>query len=165
MSWGMNKDFGAYMKPVRAGAEVDVTAGGSGDATEVNGAWIDTKGFESLEAILSYTATLAATETMTLAANIQDADTIAGANAADVSTQYLSALSATTVATGDSGGSTETGIYSVGVDLTMLRRFVRIQWTPNLSASGTDTAKIGSLYVLGGAKYPPANANRTVLRA
>lgn len=165
MSWGQTKDFGAYMKPVRAGAEVDVTAAGSGDATEVDGAWIDTKGYESLEFILSYTATLQADETMTFAANVQDADTIGGSGAADVATTHLSAMAATTVATGDSGGSTETGVHSIGIDLTMCKRFVRVQWTPNLSASGTDTAKIGSLYVLGGAKYPDATTDRTTLRA
>lgn len=165
MSWGKNKDVGAYIKPVRAGAEVDVTAGGSGDATEVNSAWIDRKDFESMEFILSYTATLGAAATLALIANVQDADDASGNGAADVSTSFLSALSSTTLATGDSGGSTETGVYALGVDLTRLKRYVRVQWTPNLSAANTDTAKLSQLAILGGAKYPPANTARTVLRA
>lgn len=165
MSWGQKKDFGAYMKPVRAGAEVDGTAGSTGDNTEVNGAWIDTRDYESLEFILSYTATLQAGETLALIANVQDADDIDGNGVADVSTSYLSALSSTTIATGESGGSTETGTYSVGIDLTMCKRFVRVQWTPNLSASGTDTFKIAPLYVLGGSKYPQARTDRSTIRA
>lgn len=165
MSWGQTKDMGAYIKPVRAGAEVDGTAGSTGDNTEVNGAWIDMKGFESLEFVLSFTATLGSGETLALIANVQDADDINGTGAADVSTDHLSALASTVIATGESGGSTETGIYALGIDTTMCKRFVRVQWTPNLSASGTDTFKIGQLYLQAGAKYPPAHTSRTVLRA
>ncbi len=164
MSWGQTKDMGAYMAPEHAGVAVSVTAGGAGDATEVNGAWIDTKEFESMEVLFDYTATLAEGETLSLAANIQDADDIAGTGAADVSTEYLTAMAATVVATGDSAGSTETGVYGMGVDLTMCKRYVRVQWTPDMSAGSTDTAEVKAVYVKGGSKYPP-NANRTVIRA
>lgn len=165
MSWGKGKDLGAYILPKFAAAETDVTAGGAGDNTEVNGAWIDTQGFESLEFLMTYTATLAAAATLSLAANVQDADDISGTGAADVSTDYLSALPATVVSTGATGGSTNKGAYALGIDLTMCKRYVRVQFTPNLSAANTDTAKIGATYLLGGAKYPPANTARTNLRA
>ena len=165
MSWGRNKDFGAYMLPKRAGAEVDVTAAGTGDATEVNGTWIDTLDYESLEFLADYTATLETGETLSLALNVQDADDINGTGAADVSTDYLSALAATTLATGNSGGSVETGVYAIGIDLTMCKRYVRVQWTPDLSRSGTDTAKIIPMYILGGAKYPQSRTTRSTLRA
>ena len=165
MSWGQTKDMGAYFKPVRAGAEVDGTAASTGDNTEVDGSWIDMQGFEGLEFIWSYTAALGSGETLDMIANVQDADDISGTGAADVSTDYLSALASTTIATGESGGSTETGAYSLGIDTTMCKRYVRVQWTPNLSASGTDTFKIVPLYVQTGAKYPPAHTTRTTLRA
>ncbi len=165
MSWGKTKDFGAYMTPEYCGPSVAVTAAGSGDATEVNGAWIDTQGHESLEWIAYYTATLGDGETLSFAMNVQDADDAAGTGAADVSTDYLSALAATVAATGDSAGSTETGAFAVGVDLTMCKRYVRVQWTPDMSAGGTDTAAIIPGYVLGGSKYPAARASRKTIRA
>lgn len=165
MSWGQTKDLGAYIKPIRASAEVDGTAAGTGDNTEVSSAWIDTKGFDGLEFVLSFTAALQATQTLAVIANVQDADEIDGTGAADVSTAFLSALSSTVLATGDTGGSTETGEFQIGIDLTMCKRYVRVQWTPDLSATGTDTFKIGSMYLLTGAKYPPANAARVTLRA
>lgn len=169
MSWGKTKDFGAYMLPKRAGAEVDMTAAGSGDNTEVDGAWIDTRDYESLEFILSFTATLETDETLKLVAlNVQDATDINGSDAADVSSDYLgtiAAATAKTLATGNSGGSVETGEYAVGIDLTMCKRYVRVQWTPDLSRGGTDTAKVIPLYVLGGAKYPQSRTTRTTIRA
>ncbi len=155
MSWGQTKDMGAYMAPEHAGVAVSVTAGGAGDATEVNGAWIDTKEFESMEVLFDYTATLAEGETLSLAANIQDADDIAGTGAADVSTEYLTAMAATVVATGDSAGSTETGVYGMGVDLTKYRRYVRCQVTPDLSATATDTANLQGIAVFGGGQVLP----------
>ena len=165
MSWGKTKDLGAYILASLAAASVAVTAGGSGDETEVNGLWLDTKGFESLEVALAFTTTLGAGETLSFAANMQDADDASGTGAADVSTNHLSALASTVFATGGAGGSTEVGAAQVGVDLTMLKRFVRIQFTPDLSAANTDTAEVNAAYILGGAKYPPANAARVNLRA
>lgn len=163
MSWGRNKDMGAYFETVHAGAEVDVTAGGAGDATEVNGAWIDVKGYDSIEFVVSYTATMADLETLSLAMNFQDADDSAGTGAADVSADLVSALASTVIATAGSGGSTETGTYSVGVPTSGMKRYIRAQWTPDMSASGTDTAKITAMYIKCGTKYPAARANRSTL--
>lgn len=160
MSWGKQKDAGAWYKPVHARAEVDVTAGGSGDATEAAGVWIDRKGFDSLDVILSFTATLGDDETITFAANLQDANDDQGDGAGD----YGAAYAATLAATGDSGGSTETGVVQLGFDLTMAKRYVRIQFTPDMSAANTDTSKVTPLYVLSGAKDTPANPARVNLR-
>lgn len=165
MNWGDKHDAGARFKTVFAAAEVDVTAAGTGDATEFNGALIDRKGFYSLDVALAFTAALQADETLSFIANFQDADELDGSGVADVSTDYAEALTSTLAATGDSGGSTETGSIQFGVDLTMFRRYVRVQITPDLSASGTDTAKISSLYILGGADKAPASADRVNLRA
>jgi hypothetical protein len=165
MNWGNTKDFGACIKPMFAAVETDVTAGGSGDDTEVNGAWIDTRGFESLEAIISFTATLAANETLSLAAQVQHASLANGSDGEDVSTDHIKALASTAVATGEAGGSTETGVHALGIDLTMLKRYVRVQFTPDLSAADTDTAKVGMAYVLGGARNAPAHTARSNLRA
>lgn len=165
MSWGMRKDLGAYIKPVYAGAEVDGTAASTGDNTEVNGAWIDRQGFESMDFLLAYTATLQQSQTLAVIANVQDADNINGGGAADVAVTKLTALSSVTLATGDSGGAIKKGCYQIGIDLTMCKRYVRVQWTPNLSASGTDTFKIQQAYLLTGSKYAPATTARSNIRA
>lgn len=131
------------------------TAGGTGDATEVDGAWIDRQGFDSLKVVIAYTTTLAATKTLSLAANLQDASDSSGTGAAD----FGSALSATVVATGASGGSTETGVVELDFDVSGADQYVRIQFTPDLSATGTDTASISAIYVLGGADANPVSAS------
>ena len=75
-------------------AGVDATAGGSGDNTEVDGAWVDRQGFLSGKAIIAYTATLAQGATLSIAANLQDATSSGGAGAGD----YGDALASTVVA-------------------------------------------------------------------
>jgi len=161
MSWGKTKDAGAWFKALFAKAETAVTAGGTGDNTEVTCAWIDRKGFQSLEALIAYTATLAGDATLSIKANLQHSDDPNGSNAEDYGTAYP----VTVQATGDSGGSTETGVVQLGFDLTMAKRYVSLQFTPDLSRANTDTAKVVPTYVLGGGIDAPANAARANLRA
>jgi len=161
MSWGKTKDAGAWFKALFAKAETDVTAGGSGDNSEVTCAWIDRKGFQSLEALIAYTATLAGDATLSFKANLQHSDEANGSNPEDFGAAYP----VTVQATGDSGGSTETGVLQLGFDLTMAKRYVCLQFTPDLSAANTDTAKVTPVYVLGGSVAAPANSSRANLRA
>lgn len=150
-------DAGALLAARYAVAGVDVTAGGSGDNTEVDGAWIDRQGFNNLKVVVAYTATLAAGATIAIAANLQDASDSAGTGDAD----YGTALASTVQATGDAGspgGSTETGVVELDFDLSGADRYVRIQFTPNLSASGTDTAELAAVYVLAGSNENPVTA-------
>jgi hypothetical protein len=135
-------------------AGVDVTAAGAGDNVEVDGAWIDRSGLLSGKAVVVYTATLAQGETLSIAANAQDADDSSGTGAAD----YGAALTSTVVATGDTGGSTETGVVELDFDLMGARGFLRLQFTPDLSASGTDTAELAAVWILGGADEQPVTA-------
>jgi len=144
-------DSGAGLAVRYANVGTTATAGGSGDATEVDGAWIDRQGFNSITVAIPYTATLAEDETLSVAANLQDASDSSGTGAADFGT----ALAATVQATGDTGGSTETGAVKLTFDLTEADRYVRIQFTPDLSAANTDTAKLAAAYVLGGAVELP----------
>lgn len=146
---------GAYCRSARGTGNNAVTAGGSGDATEVNAAWVSREAAtglaNSMKVIVSYTATLAAGATLTFAGNMQDATAIGGTGAAD----YGDAVAATVVATGATGGSTETGTFEIDVDLAGAREFVRAQITPNLSASGTDTAAWNVTYVFFGDQRRP----------
>lgn len=143
-----------------AAANTAVTAGGSGDATEVDGAWIDVGDAEGISFLIGFTTTIQEAETLTIAANAQDADDSSGTNAADFGT----AITATTVATGPSGDGTVTGVAIATFNARAAREYMRIQFTPNLSASGTDTAAISCVAILGGAKVlPPTFSNMTRL--
>lgn len=149
------QNAGALIAARYASAGVDVTAGGTGDNTEVNGAWIDRRGFSSLKVVIPYTATLAQAATLSIAANLQDASDSSGTGAAD----YGDALASTVVSTGGTGGSTNTGVVELDFDLSGCDRYIRIQFTPNLSASGTDVAEMGAAYILAGATDNPVTAS------
>mgnify|MGYP000246303203 CR=1 FL=1 len=118
-----------------------VTAGGTGDATEIDGASIDTTalGVKAQSVLFSIPcrAVLGATQTLTVIGNLQDS--------ADNSTWADINDSATLLTlTGGSGGTTETGVARMGFDLTRARRYVRCQVTPDLNRANTDTAVIGA---------------------
>lgn len=149
-----SQNAGALMAARYAVAGVDVTAGGTGDATEVSGAWIDRLGFNSVKVVIAYTATLAATATAAIAANLQDASDSSGTGAADFGT----ALASTVQATGGAGGSTETGVVELDFDVSGADRYVRIQFTPDLSAANTDTAELAAVYILAGSDESPVTA-------
>lgn len=146
-----SRDIGAQIAG-RACAAATAVAAGTGDATEVSGQWIDRQGFLSAKLIVTYQAVLAEGETISIAANLQDATDSSGTGAADFGTASADAVRAT----GGSGGSTERGVVEIDVDLSAARQYVRAQFTPNLSASGTDTAILSAVLVLGGAESIPA---------
>lgn len=147
---------GAFAHSARGTGNNTATAAGSGDATEVDGAWQSRMSANGValsgKLIISYTATLAAGETLTFAANFQDATDSSGTGAAD----FGDAVAATTVATGDSGGSTETGTFEIDIDFAGAKEFIRSQVTPNLSASGTDTCAWHMDYVFFGDHRQPS---------
>ncbi|MER9768878.1 hypothetical protein NKJ09_22760 [Mesorhizobium sp. M0189] len=159
---------GAYCRTVFQAINKTALAAGTGDATEVDCAWVDRMldnvGMAlSAKLVITYTAALETGETLSFAGNFQDASALAGTGAADYSTAFAAAV----VATGDSGGSTETGTYEVDVDLAGAREFIRAQITPNLSRGATDTCEWSASLVLFGdhrqpstqATYSLGNAN------
>lgn len=124
------------------------TAGGSGDATEIDGASIDTTALsakvQSVVFEIPCRAVLGAANTLVVIGNLQDS-----ANGSDWTDITDSATLLTL--TGGSGGSTETGTARMGYDLTKARRYVRCQVTPDLNRANTDTAVIGAgVAVFGG---------------
>ena len=139
----------------RYGAEgVDVTAGGSGDNTEVDCAYVNRLGFGSVKAVIGFTATLAENETLKIAANLQHDDDGAGAG-----TDFGTALALTTVATGPTGGGTVTGVVELDFNLQGAKKFVRLQFTPDLSRANTDVAELSAKYILAGAVDDPESAS------
>lgn len=132
----------------RASANAAATAGGSGDNTEVVGVIIDRAAIgwpQSCLVVIPFTATLAAAATLSIAWDIDsgDASNLAGAD-------VLEAATATVVATGPGGGGTVTGELTAKVNLAGAGRYLRLNFTPDLSAANTDTAALSSVIVFGG---------------
>lgn len=150
----MNTQGLAETLAARFAAISSATAGGTGDTTEVNGAYVDRQGFSSLKVLIPYSAVLAATKTLSIAANLQDATSSAGAGVAD----FGSAMASAIVATGPTGGGTVAGVVELDFDVSGADQYVRVQYTPDLSATGTDTANLAAVYVLGGAQVQPVTA-------
>lgn len=132
---------------------IDVTAGGAGDNTEVDGAYIDRRDFASLKVVIGYTATLGAGESLSLAFNLQD-DADGSGVGIDFGTAYGPAIVASS-----GGGGTVTGVVEFDFDLSGAKQYVRGQFTPNLSRATTDVAELSMKYILGGKSSGPASAS------
>jgi len=137
------KDLKAITVVAHALALTSAVAAGSGDATEVDGVTFDLssatyKRPNSALFIVDAKATLTTDQTLTVTANLQDSAN--GSSWADITDP---AVILTLTATG-------TGVGTIGFDLSLARRYVRIQATPDLSHSGTDTASIVGVVVFGG---------------
>lgn len=148
-----SRNVGDTISVRRAAANTAATAGGSGDATAVTGVIIDRAALgwpQSAVIAIPFTATLAATATLTITDTLQHGD---ASNLSDVGT--LSTQTAQTVATGPVGGGTVTGTYERNVSLRGAKRYVRVNFTPDLSAANTDTAALSAVLVTGGAERLP----------
>ncbi|MGB8600875.1 MAG: hypothetical protein WCD42_01630, partial [Rhizomicrobium sp.] len=118
-------------------AAASATAGGTGNATATTGHCIDRFGFLGGIAgcaafALLWEATLATGATLTLAYVVQESPD------GTIWSEYASGSSV--VATGNAAGSAQYGAFEIGVDLHSAGRYVRLNSTPTLSASATDTA-------------------------
>ena len=128
----------------------DAVAAGSGDNTAVeNSAGIDTAGYNSALVVVSGGTTLGEDETLAVTVSTDDS--------ADNSTFADKETLATTetYATGDTGGSTETGAVAYAIDLDSYKRYLKVSFTPDLSASGTDTADLNCTVILGNSNDLP----------
>lgn len=143
MNVATHRDIGAILTSAASGA-VSATAAGAGDNTEVDGPYVDRQNHLSAKLIIHYKAVLQQGETLSIAANIQDDADGAGAGA-----DFGDALANAVVATGGAGGSVEEGTVELDVDLSGAKQYIRAQVTPDLSASGTDTAIVTATFVLG----------------
>lgn len=133
---------GSTSTAVYALAFTNATAGGTGDNTEVDGATVNTATAPAqatgLQFVVQAMATLAEGKTLVITANLQDSAN--GSAWTDITTPAV-----ILTLTGGAGGSTETGTGVLACDLAVARQYVRIQATPNLNATGTDTATIGGV--------------------
>lgn len=134
-------------------ANTTATAGGSGDNTQSDAAWIDRRGFTSVKVVVTWTATLAQGATLSLAAAFRDATDGSGTSAG----AYGPTVASTVVATGPTSGGTVTGTTEYDLDVAAAKAFVQARITPDLSAANTDTAAYSVTYVLGGAANNPVS--------
>ena len=147
------RSIGDEVTVVRAVANTSLTAGGGGDNSAVTGVIIDRAVIgwpQSAVVALPFTATLAATATLSLTPTVQSGN---ASNLSDAAS--LAAPGATVVATGPAGGGTVTGCHEINVSLAGAGRYVRVNVTPDLSAANTDTAAISGVVVFGGANRLP----------
>lgn len=153
-------DGGAYSRLAFQAINRTATAGGGGDATEVDGEWVDRMSATGLAmsaklgiAFTSTFAAVAGANQLSFAIQIQDATAADGTGAAD----YGSPVVSTVVQTGESGGSVETGAGEVDINLSGANRYIRAQITPDLSAATVDTLEWAALFVLFGEGRQPTS--------
>lgn len=141
------RNIGALITCARAAANAAATAGGAGDDTAVVGAIVDRLAIGSpLSAVLAipFTATLAEDETLEVDYTIQEGQEADLSDAATLKTGTVVA------AEGPTGGGTVTGVVQVEVSVSPAGRYVRANYTPDLSRGATDTAALSALWIFGG---------------
>lgn len=144
------KEIGSYIKGAYHGSVASFTAGTTYDnvlVTTTTG--IDRLGFDSAALLVSYSAALVTDKALTIAVNITSCDTVDGSYDTGVAVQ-----AATAAVTGVADAAV-TGVYKVNVDLSAYKRYVKFGIQPNLTNTGTDTAAITTVVVLGGADKVP----------
>jgi hypothetical protein len=140
------KNVTANAQATAAGVAIVLTAGATEDAVEVTGQTIDRLGFRSCALAVNALATLAADKTLAFGVKYQDSSDGSTWNTAVV-------MQASTVLLTDSGsGSNLHGTLELSLDLTSLDRYIRFNITPDLNATGTDTAVWTANCTLGGAQ-------------
>ncbi len=151
---GRGRDIGEEVLVKNAILVTTVTAGGTGDATEIDGITIDRQAlgsmYESCKLVISGNGNVTSALLLTILGNIQDSP--------DDSTwtDFGTAKTVETVITGASGGSTQSSFETfLDNDLRDADRYIRCQVTPNLTDTDDDTALIAAAFVFGGpATYP-----------
>lgn len=144
------KDVIANAQATAAGVAVVLTAGATEDGVEVTGETIDRQGFDSMKLVISYLATLADTKSLSFGIKEQES--------ADGSTwDTATVVQASTAAVTSDGGTNEAGTVEANINLRSKKRYVRYNITPDLSATGTDTAVWTAAAILGGAEALPTS--------
>jgi len=152
-------NVGALLRSAIASAFVSATAGGTGDNTAVTGLTVDridpnTGSLAgSVRFSVAWQAVLAAAATLTLkTVKIEQSSD----NSTWDSTAYITFTDPGVVATGPGGGGTVRGVTAFDADLSSAKRYVRIDFTPDLSAANTDTASLSATATLAGSDRLPA---------
>ncbi|MAF25365.1 hypothetical protein CL634_07300 [bacterium] len=164
-SFSHNHDIGARLKGFNALNAVVVTAGTTADGNQYDGFIYDrlsvggtnTDLFLSAKCIVQYDAAgLANTVTATIAQQWQHSSSTASTAFSDI-TDIDGSTAVSTVVTGTTAVAAFSGVSEADLDLSQRKRYIRIQVTPTLSTTATDTVDIGAVLVFGGGDGDPAN--------
>lgn len=148
-------DLGSEIVAKYAAAPASLTAGGAGDNSEVTGVVIDTAALgprcNSVVFALAARAVLTQDKKLTVSAKIEHSE--------DGQSNWSDLVPSATVIelTGDYQGSTELGDAKVKTSLEYANRYIRLKFTPDLNASGTDTATVQSVALFGGPERMPVD--------
>jgi len=151
-------DIGAMVGADCCMVGISLTAGvAPADGTEVNGPTINRDQWsdrgQSATFVLGFYADMAATETLTVATQVQDSAD--GTNYTDYDGRISGAGTASTVFGGVNAAQDIYACHKHDIDIGLARQYLRIQHTVTLSASGTDTCGIGGAIVVGGQQELP----------
>ncbi len=154
----LQHNVGSLIDLKRASDHSTATAGGTGASTTVTGLSIDRQGFSNgalpLSALFGviYETTLQSGATLSLGTDIQSSP--------DNSdwTDFQTATYAV-VATGPSGGGAVKGSFNVAVDLGNAQRYVRFNYNPAFSSTGTDTFYGDAVGAMAGFPHLPSPTN------
>jgi len=141
-------DIGSQLKVV-ASAGGRLVAAGTGDATEVTGVGVDCLGYGSAKLVIAAQAVNTATKKLQLSS-------VKLSYSTDNSTWGSDPELLTANVDVVTGTGAQVGKYSYDIDLTGQNRYVRVKYTPDHTATGTDTAEVTAVFVLGGADVVPA---------
>lgn len=149
-------NIAAYLSVRIAAAFAAIVAGSAADNAAVNGLALDRVALKlphSIEISVPFSATLAANATLTLKwVKLQHSDD--GAAWSD----FASFADPGVVATGPAGGGTVHGQVNFPAGIGGTRQYLRVVFTPDLSAANTDSVVIGAVAVLAGFDRLPAAA-------
>ena len=138
-------------------ANTSVTAGGAGDNSAVTGVIIDRAAYnypQKMTVSFAYTATLAAGKSLFLKTVLVEHDDASNlGSAATLAT--LENGTGTAIAT-SAGGGTVTGTQKYNVWIGSAKRYIRLKFTPDMDATGTDTSAISVQVLMGGSYKAPA---------
>lgn len=145
------------VSPVYTAASTSATAAGTGDNTAVTGDTIDLTTLQypaEVALVFAFIAVLAAGKSLFLKSVVIEHG--AASNMSDAATLFtLEDATGTAVAT-SAGGGTVKGVKKYGRVIKGAKRYVRIKFTPDLDATGTDTAVVTSLLLFGAEILGPA---------
>ena len=154
MTFPAQHNIGSLITAQRGSDNASLTAGGTGDNTQVVGHIIDRAAFSfplSLTAVITAKATLAANKKLTFKSVILETGDTSGLS--DASTLF--SPSDVDVLVDSGSGSTIYGQKEYDFDLAGAKRYIRLSFTPDLNATSTDTATCASVVVLGGTDTTP----------
>jgi hypothetical protein len=160
--YSLGRDIASEICVVSAGPRTNATAGGAGNNVPVLGAAIDVTilpspsgaegptRYQTVCFALPATTTLGANDTLLVAAAIE---TSGSANFATFTT--LVASETVISAAGPAGGGTLEATGKIGCSLENALQYVRLAYTPLLSAANTDLVDVGSVAIFAGSSEMP----------